>query len=211
MDGNLSTSVSRETYDRLAIYAYELAVWQRKINLIGSGTVDDIWSRHIEDCFQVAEIVPDGARVIDIGAGAGLPGLIIAICLAERGSEQSRSSVQLIESSGKKCAFLRAVIAKLNLPEPLAVKVDNRRIEMALPDVAGCDFLTARALAPLSDLLSFRLLLNDSNTISLLQKGSLWREELAEAKKIYNFEYDAIPSKLNPDGVILKIGTVEKR
>lgn len=207
MSGNPSASVSRETTERLTIYADELAVWQRKTNLIGSGTVDDIWSRHIEDCLQVAEMIPGGARVIDIGAGAGLPGLIVAIFLAERGG----GAVRLVESNGKKCAFLRAVAAKLKLPPTVTMQIDNRRIEKALPDVEGCEFLTARALASLSDLLAFRLLLNDFNTTSLFQKGARWKEELAEARKIYDFEYGAIPSCLNPDGVILKIGPVEKR
>lgn len=209
--GDFSEKVSRETLERLRIYEQLLVSWQQKTNLIGSGTTSDIWNRHILDSFQVAELVfghgLKAPTLVDIGTGAGLPGLIIAIAMAEHGG----GHVHLVESNGKKCAFLRTALSKLDLPKDISVVVHNQRIESALPKIQLCHFLTARALTSLAGLLDFRLLLPQPNVICYFQKGANVDSEIEAARKTFDFQYNLIPSSLAHDSVVLEIEGILKR
>ena len=133
-------NVSRETIARLAEYLAILVKWQAKINLISSKTLPDAWRRHILDSAQLTSFLPTTAsHILDIGSGAGFPGLVLSIVTPHR--------VTLVESDQRKAIFLRTVIRELNL----TADVINERIETVAP--VGASIVTARALAPLQRLL----------------------------------------------------------
>src|SRR5690348_13481288 len=104
--------VSRETEERLVRFVELLLLWQEKTNLVASSTVDRIWSRHIADSLQLLELAPDAKAWIDLGSGGGFPGIPIACALADT----SGARVHLVESNGKKAAFLREAVRQLALP-----------------------------------------------------------------------------------------------
>jgi len=132
--------VSRETRERLNTYAELLRKWQRSINLVGPKTLDDLWNRHFVDSAQLLPLIPPTARVlVDFGSGAGFPGLVLAIL--------GMAEVHLIESDQRKATFLREVARATGTP----VTVHAKRIEQVTPFPA--DIVSARALAPLGDLL----------------------------------------------------------
>ena len=191
--------VSRETFARIERYVALLDDWRQRINLIGPREMDHIWERHVLDSAQLLPITGHGARIVDMGAGAGFPGLVLA-CEAMGGD----GHVTLMESVGKKCAFLNAVISELGLP----ARALNRRIE----DVPAerVDFITARALAPLSRLVSYAAPWIGLGATALFFKGEHWREELTQAQEYWTLAYEAIPSRTNEAGVILKIMEVER-
>ena len=137
--------VSRETEDRLAAYVALLRRWQRIKNLVGPSTLDRVWTRHIADSAQLAALLPEARRWLDMGSGAGFPGLVIAILL--RGAPGA--AVHLVESNARKCAFLREAARETGA----AAIIHNTRIENVTPELEHVDVVTARALAPLPDLL----------------------------------------------------------
>ena len=186
--------VSRETLERLERFVALLGEWRTRMNLIGPREMDQIWARHILDSAQLVPVVGGDARVVDVGSGAGLPGVVLACHAA--GSD---GHVTMIESVGKKCAFLSAVIADLGLP----AAITNKRIEDAAPEPV--DFVTARALAPLSKLLQYTQPWLVRGATGLFFKGEHWREELTEASEYWTLAYEAIPSRTHQAGVILKI------
>ena len=138
--------VSRETIRRLEIYVDRLRRWQAIKNLVAPSTLDQIWTRHVADSAQIVAYAPPSARRwVDLGSGAGFPGLVVGIMLAD----QAGTCVHLIESNARKCAFLRDVIRATSA----AAEVHNGSIEEVLPTLKDVDVITARALAPLPVLL----------------------------------------------------------
>ena len=138
--------VSRETERRLDIYVERLRRWQAIKNLVAPSTLNEIWTRHVADSAQIVAFAPPSARIwADLGTGAGFPGLVVGIMLAD----QTATCVHLIESNARKCAFLRDVIRATSA----AAEVHNGRIEEVLPTLKDVDVITARALAPLPALL----------------------------------------------------------
>ncbi len=132
-------NVSRETTERLRLLESELRRWQSIKNLVGPGTLDDIWNRHIVDSLQLLNAAPDAKSWLDLGSGAGFPGLVLAIAGRERGLQ-----VDLVESNSRKCAFLRHVA---RLTEANA-RVHEARLEAIIPQFVGkVDVVSARALA----------------------------------------------------------------
>ena len=192
-------SVSRETLERIERYIALLDEWRQRMNLIGPKEMDQIWERHVHDSAQLLPITGHGARIVDIGSGAGFPGLVLA-CEAVGGD----GYVTMVESVGKKCAFLNAVISELSLP----ARALNRRVEDVMAE--RVDFITARALAPLSRLVSYAAPWIGMGATALFFKGEHWREELTQAQEYWNLAYEAIPSRTNEAGVILKIMEVER-
>lgn len=186
--------VSRETLSLLERYVSLLDAWRRRSNLIGPNEMGHIWSRHVYDCAQLIPLIGEGAKVVDLGSGAGLPGLILGCHAATTGG-----SVQLVESVGKKCAFLQAVSSELDLP----TRIYNQRIEDVPKETS--DFVTARALAPLPKLLDYTSTWIDRGATGLFFKGRRWREELTDASECWTLAYEAIPSRTHEGGVILKI------
>lgn len=187
-----ATGVSRETLDRLEGFAALLVKWQKAINLVAADSLADMWRRHFLDSAQLWPLAPPGARVwVDLGSGAGFPGLVLAIMGAPE--------MHLIESDGRKCAFLleaaRATDTKMT--------VHRCRIEAAPPLAA--DVVTARALAPLSRLLELAAPFLRPGTVCLFLKGQDVERELTEAAKCWNMQAERLVSRSNPAGVVLRL------
>lgn len=187
--------VSRETLDRLSAYVSLLEKWNPRINLVGRQTLPDVWQRHILDCGQLSRYVPADGPWIDLGSGAGLPGVILAIL--------SPVPVHLVESDSRKCAFLReaARITGAN------TTIHNSRIEAVAPDLAALNptLVTARALAPLDRLLHMVAPICTSGTAILLLKGRDVEVELTEASKSWTMQASLHQSLSDPDGRVLKL------
>ena len=190
----MDAGVSRETLPKLAGFVTLLDEWRQKMNLIGPREMDQIWDRHILDSAQLIGLTRPDCRIVDLGSGAGLPGLVLACEAAIRGGE-----VIMVESTGKKCAFLQTVISELKLP----AKVVQSRIENAVPE--HVDFITARALAPLPRLVSYAYPWMAKGATALFFKGERWQEELTDAADYWTLRHEAIPSRTSDTGVILKI------
>ena len=191
------TGVSRETLDRLAIYSDLLAKWNRSINLVSRGSLADIWRRHMLDSAQLLPLAPQrGGTWLDLGSGAGFPGLVLAIMGAGK--------VHLIESDARKAAFLREVIRATG---PSAI-VHNARIEATAPFPA--DVITARALAPLPDLLALAAPFATKATVMLFPKGRDVERELTESAKSWTIAAEHIRSLTDPASIILKVREVSR-
>lgn len=190
--------VSRETLARLDRVIETLGIWRLKSNLIGPKEWPQIWTRHVGDSYQLLDHIPDTARVVDLGSGAGFPGLIIA-------AARPTGHVTMIESVGKKCAFLRAAIESAGL----SASVHQGRVEQAPPFPA--EFVTARAFAPLPELLDFAAPWLCNSATGLFPKGERWNEELTLARQRWTFAYQAIPSRSGGSGVILKLREAARR
>lgn len=196
-DFQAKTGVSRETLDRLRIYADLLVKWQLRINLVGPDTVPILWQRHFLDSAQLFPLLPHPASpLVDMGCGAGFPGLVLAI--------MGVSDVHLIESDSRKCAFLREV-ARLT---GTSVTVHNARIEAVAP--LGAQVVTARALASLEKLLNWAEphLLPGGHCLFLKGKGS--EDELTLASKEWNITSERVPSQTDPTGTILHLKEVRR-
>jgi 16S rRNA (guanine527-N7)-methyltransferase len=175
----------------LEIYEALLRRWQAKINLVAPNTLDDVWLRHFADSGQVVDVLP-GARVwADLGSGAGFPGLVIALLL----KDHPGALVHLIESDQRKAAFLRAVSRETGAP----VRVHAVRIEKALPPLLGqIDAISARALAPLDQLVHIAREALENGAKAVFLKGEEWRDELTAAQRVGNFSFEAIQSRTHP-------------
>ncbi|MEL6751285.1 MAG: 16S rRNA (guanine(527)-N(7))-methyltransferase RsmG [Pseudomonadota bacterium] len=200
-------SVSRETSERLELYVDELLRWQKRINLIGPADREEVWERHIADCWQVAALIPDGSRVVDMGAGAGLPGIVVAIRMAETGGGE----VTLVEANGKKCAFLNHMRRTLALPETTRLTVSNERVQTVMPALSAVDVVTARAFASLTDLLSHSCLSPDSHARRhLFPKGRTSPLEIDDARRHFAFDLDVINSSVADQSVVLDISNLRR-
>jgi 16S rRNA (guanine527-N7)-methyltransferase len=193
--------VSRETRERLDIYADLLCKWQRSINLVGPRTIGDLWNRHFTDSAQVLPLIPPAETpatrvLVDFGSGAGFPGLVLAILGA--------GEVHLIESDQRKATFLREVARATGTP----VTVHARRIEQVAPFPA--DVVSARALAPLSDLLGFAAPFLRPDSLCLFPKGQMAEDELSAASKTWNMTVDRIQSVTDSSATILRISRVSR-
>lgn len=190
------SAVSRETRGRLEVYADLLRKWQPKINLIAPSTLPDLWARHFEDSAQLLPLVPEGTtRIADMGSGGGFPGLVLAILTG--------IETHLVESDSRKCAFLREA-ARLTLAP---VTIHTKRLE-AMPALAA-DLVTARALAPLADLLGYAARVGaESGWQGLFLKGESWQNEVAAAQQTYSFTLTETPSRTHPSAMILSIKDV---
>jgi 16S rRNA (guanine527-N7)-methyltransferase len=187
------TGVSRETLDRLTRYAEALARWQARLNLVAPATLPDLWRRHMLDSAQLLPLLPSSARsLIDLGSGAGFPGLVLAIL--------GVPEVHLVEADTRKCAFLREAA---RLAGAGNVTVHNRRIESLAPQ--AFDVVTARALAPLPELLTLARRFAGPGTIFLFPKGRGVAEELIKAPETATMRLDRIASRTDPGAAILKL------
>jgi 16S rRNA (guanine527-N7)-methyltransferase len=197
-----SFHVSRETRERLEILVSELQRWQKAKNLVGPGTLETVWSRHIADSLQLVALAPDARVWLDLGSGAGFPGLVVAIAIRDRAGAR----VHCVESNGRKCSFLRHAARVTEAP----VTVHNARIEDVMPTFVGkVDVVTARALAPLRRLLDWAAPLLTTGVEGLFPKGDNVLGELTEARESWKFTVDMIPSRTDPRGQIMRIGSLE--
>lgn len=190
--------VSRETLARLDRFVALLLARQQTLNLIARSTEPQIWTRHIADSYQLLALAPDARCWIDLGSGAGFPGLVIACALAGK----SAAVVHLVESTKKKAAFLSEVANALDLP----VRVVPDRIEdFAKTFAASADVVTARALAPLTRILEYANPLLKRGTICLFPKGQDVEAELTQAAKCWNIAAELVPSRTDLRARIVRI------
>ena len=191
-----AAGVSRETLASVGAYLETLTKWQKAINLVGPATLADAWTRHVVDSAQIAPLIPAGAKSLaDLGTGAGLPGLVLAAVKPDL-------DVTLVESDARKAAFLGEASRRMALKKQPRILVG--RIE-AVPPV-GADVVTARALAPLKQLLIWADRHRSDTAICLFHKGKGWQGEVAEAKKDCDFPCQTFPSVTDRDAVLLRIG-----
>lgn len=197
--------VSRETLNRLQAYAELLAKWQKAVNLVSPADLPNLWRRHFLDSAQLMPLLPPapgpGERVIaDMGSGAGFPGLVLAILGAGK--------VHLIESDGRKCAFLAEAARITGAP----AVVHNLRLDPKRPlglEIQA-DVVTSRALAPLPKLLEYAALLLKPGGTCLFLKGAGVAEELTAACKLWNMRIEQLPSRSGGAGVILRLGDIAR-
>ncbi|MGH6813742.1 MAG: 16S rRNA (guanine(527)-N(7))-methyltransferase RsmG [Methylocella sp.] len=170
----LLAELPEETLRRLRIYAKLLEKWQRAVNLVGKSTLDDLWVRHFADSLQVPAAVPKARRWLDLGSGAGFPGLVTAIKYAD----DPEARVHLVEADRRKCAFLQTVIRETSAP----AIVHCGRLEKILPSIEEkIDAVSARALAPLETLLGHAEKFIDQGAVGIFSKGKLLEAELTDS------------------------------
>ncbi len=186
--------VSRETLDRLRRYDALLRRWQNAINLVSADSLKDAWRRHFWDSAQLLPLIPPGTRsLLDVGSGAGFPGLVLAILGVD--------GVVLVESDGRKCAFLREVARETGT----RVTIHADRLERLGDRMPPPDIITARAVASLDLLLDRIKLYIAPNTVCLFHKGRRVDAEIEQARKRWTMALEKIPSETDPSGVILRL------
>lgn len=189
-------SVSRETHQKLEIYVEMLEKWNKSINLVSKSTLKEVWRRHIEDSLQIADEGDNVASWVDLGSGGGLPGLIIA---AAKNETSTSTHITMIESDQRKCAFIAAAANAMDL----SVSIECRRIEESTTQ--SYDVISARALAPLSNLLELAQPYRHEKTICIFPKGANAEAEMKAASEDWSVRYQAIKSSTNPTATIFKI------
>ena len=183
--------------DRCKVFVDLLLDWNQRINLIGRSTVKEVWHRHMLDSAQLMDHLPENTKtLVDLGSGAGFPGLVLALL--------GVPDVHLIESTGKKAAFLRAAAAETGL----TLTIHNARIEDTEPFPA--DVVTARALAPLDKLIGYGHRFSGPGTCHIYLKGLHVEDELTQAHKIWKMQVDRTPSTTDPRGSVLFVREVSR-
>ncbi len=194
------TNVPRETMDRLLEMDRVLIDWSERHNLIARSTIKDRWERHFLDSAQLIPLLPEGVKtIVDLGSGAGFPGLVLAAMLPD-------AKVTLIESTGKKAAFLNAAGEAMNLQN---LKVIPARIE-SVKLQRSPDIITARALARLDKLLTYGAGIQGKSTRYFLPKGQDVEVELTEATKSWTMDVIRHQSRTSPEATILEIGNIAR-
>jgi len=198
------TPVSRETTSRLDSFVEILLPWAQHTNLIARSTIPKVWTRHVADSLQLLALAPDAKCWVDLGSGAGFPGIVIACALAG----QPGAAVHLVESTGKKAAFLREAVNHLQLPAVVhAVRIEDFVKNLKLrPDV-----VCARALAPLDELLTLAQPLLNTGAQGLFPKGQDVEGELTRATKYWNIDAELVPSKTSPESRIVIVRGLRRR
>ncbi len=196
----LGVNVSRETMARLEAYAALLVKWQAKINLVGPATLPDLWRRHFLDSAQLLPLLPETpGRLVDLGSGAGFPGLVLAAMTGWR--------VELVDSDQRKCAFLRQVALETGILD--RVGIHAQRFEAVKPFPAHV--VTARACAPLDDLLGYAAPFIGESGRCLFLKGKGVEEELTAAETRWTMRLERRESLSDPAGSILVIDHLQRR
>lgn len=188
--------VSRETIERLETYVALLERWQPAINLVSSASLADVWRRHILDSLQLLALGPADAQAwLDLGSGAGLPGLVLAIALIDKPGAR----VRLVEADQRKAAFLAEAIRATGAPADVIADRAERL------DPAPADVITARGLAPLPGLLALAHRFWAPQTRGLFLKGRMVERELVSARLDWQFDYDRVASRSDSAGAILVV------
>ena len=204
-------SVPRETIDQFSEYHKLLIKFQEKTNLVGSGTISSIWTRHFSDSAKLTDRIisyknklKTRIRICDVGSGAGFPGLVCFLILL---SQKHEVTMTLIESNKRKCDFLSRVKKKLML----SVNIINERVEKVEEKY---DIILSRAVAPLHILLRLLMPLSKKYTVFLLPKGKDYQKEIEKAKKMWKFSYKVVKNSYLLDksgGVTLEINDLKKK
>lgn len=198
--------VSRETVEKLATYEAMLKQWQKTINLVAPSTLPHVWRRHFADSAQLWRLRPPEARSwLDLGSGAGFPGLVIAILASEQGGTRHT----LIESDSRKTAFIREVA------RATGVVVDILCARIEIPEtrvkVGEVNCVTARALAPLPRLLELAYPYFGATTVGLFSKGREAAAEIEQARQGWAFEAGLNPSVTDPHGCVLVLKLLKRK
>ncbi len=183
----------------LEAFREQLSIANRRTNLVGRSTLEDFWRRHVIDCGQLLDLAPEARIWADLGAGAGFPGLVLAILLKGR----SGADVRLVESRGKRCEFLRETLRRLDLPG----EVIQARAETLCCRV---EVVTARALAPLDRLLGLARGFLAGDARALFLKGEGVEAELAAARRKWRFDCRIHPSRSDPRGRIVELAEARR-
>ena len=189
--------LSASVRDDLERFVALLTAWQRAHNLVARGALADLWSRHVADSLQLLHHAPDFRHWVDLGSGAGFPGLIAAIACKAR----PECRFTLVEANAKKAAFLRAAIRETGANAKIAAE----RIETHAARSGPADVVSARALAPLPALLDLGAPYMDEASVMLLLKGQDFVQELDEASKSWDFDVLDSPSATESSGRVLAI------
>ena len=198
------TPVSRETEARLDRYVDLLREWQAKTNLVAPSTLPHLWTRHISDSLQLLALAPTAKIWVDLGSGGGFPGIVLACALAET----SGAMVHLVERNAKKAAFLREVIRVTASPGIVHLAEIRDIVERIS---APIDCVTARALAPLHQLIGFAEPMMRKSGKALFLKGQDVESELTEATKYWNIEPRFHSSRTGGHGWIVELDHIERR
>tara|TARA_B100000575_G_C23131706_1_gene656562 strand:- start:1793 stop:2449 length:657 start_codon:yes stop_codon:yes gene_type:complete len=183
--------------DLISKYLFKLKQTNEKHNLVGASTIESSWDRHINDSLQLSNFIPKkNSSIIDLGTGAGLPGLILSI--------YGYKDILLIDSKMKKINFINEFAKENNIK----VKTICSRVEKIRNQ--KFDLIVCRAFAPLVKILNYSLIFSKKNTSLLFLKGRNVKKEIDDAKKIFSFKSDIFPSRSNGDGFVLKIGKFKK-
>ncbi len=198
--------VSRETEARLATYVELLGRWQGRVSLVAAGAMAEIWQRHIADSAQLVALMPKARKWLDLGSGAGLPGLVVAMVGGEG------THVDLIESNRRKCAFLREAIRVTGAP----AAVHENRVESLMAEwceQVGTppDMIISRALARLDRLLALAAPLMTAGVPAAFHKGRDFGREIAEATQSWDFDLVQHDSRIGGGGVILEISRLRRK
>lgn len=180
--------------EALRTYHDLLTDWNQRMNLVGPATLPDFWGRHAWDSAQLISLAPDAVTWADLGAGAGLPGIVLAIL----GKGREGFEVHLVESMAKRCRFLEAVVEALDLP----AVIHNDRAENLSRDV---DIVTARACAPMTRLLGYAKPWLTGANQALFLKGQDVAAEIEAARDAWRFEAELLPSTSDPRGRIVRL------
>lgn len=195
--------VSRETCERLEAYITLLTRWNARINLVSQATLKAVWARHIADSAQLFPLAPPNARRwIDLGSGAGFPGLPVAALAAERSPDLR---VTLVESDARKAAFLATAAREMGLD----VGIEPQRIESMASQ--AYDVVSARALAPLAELCGLAHRFSGPGTIYLFSKGAKLDSELTATAAGWHIRAERIVSRTDPEAAVLRILELEPR
>ena len=198
------TPVSRETEARLDRYVELLLEWQAKTNLIAPSTLPNLWSRHISDSLQLLPLASSAKAWADLGSGGGFPGMVLACALAET----ARATVHLVERNTRKAAFLREALRVTGSPGIVHLADIGENVDRILGNV---DCVTARAVAPLHQLIGFVEPLVKRGAKALLLKGQDVEAELTEATKYWNITPSLHPSRTGGQGWIVELDRIEPR
>jgi len=197
--------VSRETQERLELFAALFRKWAKSINLVAPSTLEDLWSRHIADSAQIFQLQPAPVTWADLGSGGGFPGIVTAIFLAEL----KAGHVHLIESNNKKAAFLRTCLRECEGRGT----VHAERIEEATKLIPNVDAISCRALAELDQLFSYAQpwRQRNENIRMLLHKGRDYQREVDKARGDWEFDLVEHQSTVERDSVILEVTQLRRK
>ncbi|UZE49534.1 16S rRNA (guanine(527)-N(7))-methyltransferase RsmG [Rhodopseudomonas sp. P2A-2r] len=198
------TPVSRETEARLDAYVDLLVQWQAKTNLIAPSTLPTLWTRHISDSLQLLKLAP-GAKVwLDFGSGGGFPGVVLACAMGD----VAGGHVHLVERNAKKAAFLREALRVTQAPGTIHLADIGDNVDR-FPQAVDC--ITARAVAPLHQLIGYAEPLMKPGTKALFLKGQDVDTELTEATKYWNISPRLHPSLTGGHGWIVELDSIERQ
>ena len=190
--------LNKTQVDKIDFYLSSIIKHNKHTNLVGKSTIENIWDRHVLDCLQLTKyIINKKLKILDLGTGAGLPGILFSIVGYQR--------VLMVDSVKKKTDFVRKIIKELSL----TAKIQNKRIEKS--PTSQHNIIVSRALAPLVKLLTYARMYSNKNTTSLFLKGRNANSEIDIASKVYFFEFEKIRSLSSDDGCVLKINNIRKK